>query len=135
MIISLLLILGLHAICVAMMDTLAFRFKKSIFKDWNQTFWYPNKSWKNKFQEGQTQTEKPKFFGALDIFSYFTEGFGLLRLTSMILLALSFFVICLSFVNNSQTTTLNLILTYPILFVEWSLVYRVFYYKIFRYNE
>jgi hypothetical protein len=116
---------------IAMMDTLAFRFKKSVFKNWDADKWYPGKSWKNKFKDGQ-ERKGPKFIGSLDILSFFTEGYGFLRLSTLIMQALAVFVVCLGMIDNSQTTIQNLLIVYPIIFIEWILLYRLLYYKLFR---
>jgi hypothetical protein len=48
MIIILMIIAGA---CNAIMDTLQFRFDKSIFKNRNLNFWDPKKSWINKYKQ------------------------------------------------------------------------------------
>lgn len=134
MIVVLLMMTLIHSVLTAMSDTLCFRFKKSIFRDWDPEIWYPNISFKNKFRE-KTEKSGAKFFGALDVLSFFTEGFGYIRFTQMIILALSVFIVSLSIVENSQGAIYKLLMVFPVLYIEWSLIYRLFYYKIFRWRK
>jgi hypothetical protein len=81
---TLLLILGYVSIVIsamseAAMDTLQFHYDKSIFNQakYNQTFWNPIISWKNKWKDDTYKTEK--FMGSTTIFVFVTDAWHLLK--------------------------------------------------------
>ncbi len=77
------LIFGLLLICFAgiseaIMDKIQFHYDKSFFsnKNFNQKFWNPSESWKNKWKE-DLKTEK--FLGSSSIFVFLTDAWHLFK--------------------------------------------------------
>jgi len=70
---------AIAAACEAVMDKLQFHYHKSIFPDatrFNQLFWNPNESWKNKWAEdGKTE----RFPGSSTIFVFTTDAWHLYK--------------------------------------------------------
>lgn len=73
--------IGLILVCFAgiseaIMDKIQFHYNKSLFsnKRFNQFFWNPSESWKNKWKE-DFKTEK--FLGSSSIFVFLTDGWHL----------------------------------------------------------
>lgn len=64
------------AIFKAACDTLAFRFKKSIFKNKNDTWWNPSKSWRNMYKNGK-RSDGNKFIGSTSIFKFTTDAWNM----------------------------------------------------------
>jgi hypothetical protein len=77
------IIIGLLLICFAgiseaIMDKIQFHYNKSLFsnKYFNQNFWNPSESWKNKWKE-DFKTEK--FLGSSSIFVFLTDAWHLFK--------------------------------------------------------
>lgn len=50
--VALIILYMLVGVVNAVMDTLRDKFKESVFSSWNENFWNPLKSWKNKWKNG-----------------------------------------------------------------------------------
>jgi hypothetical protein len=73
------LIIGLWvmaALCKSACDTLAFRFKKSVFKNRKEAWWNPSKSWRNMYKNGK-RMDGPKFLGSTTIFKFTTDAWNM----------------------------------------------------------
>ena len=66
----------ISAISKTISDTLAFRFKKSIFKNLNEDWWNPSKSWRNMYKNGK-RSDGPKYFGSTTIFKFTTDAWNM----------------------------------------------------------
>lgn len=67
------------AACNAVMDTLQFRYKKSIFSKWNEQFWNGAVSWKNKYKDYDNGDERAKFPFAKTALVGLTDGWHLFQ--------------------------------------------------------
>lgn len=77
-VIALILII-IAGLCNGMMDSIQFHWKKSIpaKRGWNEKFWNPKISWKNKY--GDLDKLTPKFFGSTTFFVFLTDGWHLMQ--------------------------------------------------------
>ncbi len=68
------LLLIIAGISNAIMDTLQFRYKKSVFRKFkNQQWWNPSLSWRNKWKNGD-HTQGEKYWGSSRWFVRFTDA-------------------------------------------------------------
>lgn len=65
----------------AAIDTLSFKYNKSIFSHLNSEFWNPKRSYRNKFKN-KMPFKGSAYFGSQTIFAFLTDGFHLLRFIS-----------------------------------------------------
>jgi hypothetical protein len=73
------LIVGLWLVAAAfksVCDTLAFRFKKSIFKNRKEDWWNPSKSWRNMYKNGK-KSNGASFIGSTSIFKFITDAWNM----------------------------------------------------------
>lgn len=72
------LLITFAAVSESIMDKIQFHYDKSIFKNskYNQLFWNPNESWKNKWKE-DLKTEK--FIGSSTLFVFTTDAWHLFK--------------------------------------------------------
>jgi hypothetical protein len=72
------LLITFAAVSESIMDKLQFHYDKSIFKNskYNQLFWNPIESWKNKWKE-DLKTEK--FIGSSTLFVFTTDAWHLFK--------------------------------------------------------
>lgn len=72
------LLITFAAVSESIMDKIQFHYDKSIFKNskYNQLFWNPIESWKNKWKE-DLKTEK--FIGSSTIFVFTTDAWHLFK--------------------------------------------------------
>ena len=80
MIVVSLIFFMLAGIAEGIMDTLQFRFYKSVFKSQDQMFWNPDLSWQNKWKQGDPKFG-PKFFGASTFLVFTTDAWHLFKWT------------------------------------------------------
>ena len=64
---------SLAAVCNAVMDVLAFKYKRSIFNKLDPDFWNPSRSWRNKYKD-QEEPKGPKFFGSTTFLVFTTDA-------------------------------------------------------------
>ena len=73
------IIIGLWLLAAAfksVCDTLAFRFKKSIFKNRKEDWWNPSKSWRNMYKNGK-KSDGASFIGSTSIFKFTTDAWNM----------------------------------------------------------
>ena len=112
----------ISAISKTISDTLAFRFKKSIFKNLNEDWWNPSKSWRNMYKNGK-RAEGPKYLGSTTILRFTTDAWNL------------FEFLCSSCLSISIVTALTLefklqLLTSIILFLFIQVLYTLSYIQV-----
>jgi len=76
------------AVSKAIMDKVRFHYSTSIFKDKNELFWNPSKSWKNKWKNGDS-TQGEKFWLSSTVLVFTTDAwhlFQMIFLTAIFLL-------------------------------------------------
>ena len=118
----------LAAICNAIMDTLAFKYKRSIFKNLNSQYWNPAKSWRNKYKNKMV-FNGPAFIGSTTVLSFLTDAWHLFQFLSNSFLALSVVIIYHETVNQNLWYSLGLFI---ILKVIWGTVFEFLYSTVFR---
>lgn len=117
----------ISAIAEAIMDTLQFHYRTSVFAMFkNRLFWDPQLSWRNKYKNGN-HIEGEKFLFSTTLFVGLTDGWHLFKLIRNISL---FFGIFLIF-NLSYGFWLSLIYT-SILRIVYGLTFTGFYSYIFK---
>lgn len=96
-IIGLLLVI-ISAISESIMDKIQFHFKKSVFsgEGFNQLFWNPQTSWKNKWD---STLKKPKFFLSTTMLVFLTDAWHLFKFVRNTALFIGLPVMCLSGIN------------------------------------
>jgi len=118
----------LAAACNAVMDTIAFKYKRSIFNNLNQQYWNPAKSWRNKYKDKMV-FKGPAFIGSTTVFSFLTDAWHLFQFLSNSFLALSVVIIYHETVNPNLWYNLGVFI---ILKVTWGIVFETLYGKLFR---
>ena len=119
---------SMAAICNAIMDVLAFKFKTSIFRKLNPDWWNPAKSWRNKYKD-RVISKGPAFPGSTTVFSFVTDAWHLFQFLSNSFLALSVVVIIGSFNNLNLLQCLAIFLALKVI---WGVVFETFYGYLFR---
>lgn len=118
----------LAAACNAVMDTIAFKYKRSIFKNLNAQYWNPAKSWRNKYKDKMV-FKGPAFIGSTTVFSFLTDAWHLFQFLSNSFLALSVSIIYHETVNPNLWYSLGLFL---VLKASWGITFESLYGKLFR---
>jgi len=118
----------LAAICNAIMDTIAFKYKRSIFKNLSSQYWNPAKSWRNKYKNKMV-FNGPAFIGSTTVLSFLTDAWHLFQFLSNSFLALSVVIIYHETVNQNLWYSLGLFI---ILKVIWGTVFEFLYSTVFR---
>lgn len=78
----------LAALCNAIADVLAFKFKTSIFKNLNPDWWNPGKSWRNKYKN-KAIFQGEAFFGSTTFLRFTTDAWHMFQFLSNSFLTLS----------------------------------------------
>ena len=93
-----LILVSLSAISESIMDKIQFHYDKSIFSNekYNQLFWNPTESWKNKWKE-DLKTEK--FLGSSTIFVFTTDAWHLFKFFKNTFLFIGLPLLCLGGIN------------------------------------
>ena len=113
------LLIMFSAVSEAIMDKLNFHYEKSIFSNnekYNQLFWNPIESWKNKWKE-DLKTEK--FIGSSTIFVFTTDAWHLFKFIKNTCL---FVGLPLLFMGK-----INIILSIVITRVLYGLIFTLFF--------
>ena len=118
----------LAAACNAVMDTIAFKYKRSIFNNLNQQYWNPAKSWRNKYKDKMV-FKGPAFIGSTTVFCFLTDAWHLFQFLSNSFLALSVVIIYHETVNPNLWYNLGVFI---ILKTTWGTVFETLYGKLFR---
>lgn len=80
-----LLMIFISGFSEGIMDLLQFHFYSSKFKKYNNDFWNPLISWKNKWKDGNP-LNGPKFTGSSSFFVFLTDGWHLFKMIRNILI-------------------------------------------------
>ena len=121
---------ALAATCNAVMDILAFKFKRSIFKNMNAQYWNPAKSWRNKYKNKMAY-QGSAFPGSTTTLSFVTDAWHLFQFLSNSFLALSVVVVFHDLFNLSIGEN---ILVFLGLKLVWGITFEVFYSSLLRKN-
>lgn len=110
------------------MDVLAFKYKTSIFKNFNPQFWKASVSWRNKYKNGNKELG-PKFFGSTTFLVFITDAWHLFQFfcNSFIILGIIF-----SIHYMFRQNVLVYCMLFLILKIIWGSVFELFYSKLFR---
>jgi hypothetical protein len=127
-IIMMLSLWALAAVCNAVMDVLAFKFKTSVFKNMNPNYWNPAKSWRNKYKQ-KMPFKGPAFIGSTTFLSFLTDAWHLFQFLSNTFLALSVLVVFLHYTTISWWAGLAIFLGMKL---TWGVFFELFYGRIFR---
>lgn len=109
----------LAALSKAIKDLISHNYEKSIFFKYNNLFWDPSVSWKNKYKEGKKELGE-KFLGSSTIFVMFTDAWHLFGMFERIFLIIGAFI-CKSMIS--------LLLLYILFVVVFSATYHYFFRK------
>lgn len=120
-----LIFVSLSAISESIMDKIQFHFEKSIFskEGYNQLFWDPTESWKNKWKD-DLKTEK--FLGSSSIFVFTTDAWHLFKFFKNTFLFIGLPLLCLG--------GINLVLSVIIARVVYGLTFTLFFDIILKKN-
>lgn len=118
----------LAAISNAIMDNLAFKYKVSIFKNYNPNFWNATISWRNKYKNNN-QLEGPAFFGSTTFFVFITDGWHLFQFLYNSFLTIPLVLAFCYIYNLNWLIGIGIFFILKILFGS---IFEWFYSKIFR---
>jgi len=122
---------ALAAIGSAMMNTLQFHWYKFRWKDKvNDQWWNPNKSWRNKYIDGDPK-KGLKYKGIWGWMSNFLDAWHTFKMVSIFLV--SFSILCFDFNNRFffDTYLLNQVVWLAIFGVAWNFNFNYFFTKGF----
>lgn len=130
-----LLLIALAAICNAVMDTVSFHYKQSIFSKYNPQWWNPAISWKNKYVDysrfaeytGKVSKLEKRIF-ILNLFSikyptFLTDAWHFFK---------SLMIVLLGFAIVLYVPVVNIYVDIILVGFAWNLTFNVFYNKIFK---
>ena len=130
-----LLLVALAAICNALMDTISFHYKQSIFTKYNPQWWNPAISWKNKYVDyskfaeytGKVSKLEKRIF-ILNLFSikyptFLTDAWHFFK---------SLMIVLLGFAIVLYNPVVNIYVDIILVGLAWNLTFNVFYNKIFK---
>lgn len=122
----------LAGISKAVMDIIQHKFRSSIFsnkKRFNELFWNPEKSWRNKWrQDVKENTLKERFPGSSTFLVFVTDAWHLFQSSTINPLALSFFL--LGIVANVIGSVIIGIVLFIAVLVLFKVVFEIFYSKV-----
>lgn len=101
-------------------DKLNFHYDKSIFSNWNQRFWNPFYSWRNKYIDKDPlkgESFRGKYFVAT------TDGWHLMKFIDRWCGYLGIFFIIFSF--NNQNLLVHLLYAFSVIFIGRSLTFNL----------
>lgn len=117
------------AIFEAIKDTLAFKFKTSIFRNFNPDWWNPSISWRNKYREGRPFLGA-RFPGSTHVLSLVTDAWHLCQWLTIASVLTSIALVVYDNSLSMQPIALMVLIVCLIL-LRMSL-YRLFYNNILR---
>jgi hypothetical protein len=82
----------------AVMDKLQFHYKRSIFKNYQSTWWDPKNSWKNKWKNGDKE-QGERFLFSSTIFVFVTDAWHFFKFLRNICMHSGIFFLALEFCN------------------------------------
>jgi hypothetical protein len=114
------------------MDTLAHHYPTSIFSNYNEQFWNPKISWKNKYKEG-VKALGPAFFLSTGLLVAFTDAWHLFKSTQIVLLAVALVMFPYStHICWFETMWLNQLAWISILGVLWNVPFSFMYNRVLK---
>lgn len=118
----------LAAVCNAVMDVLAFKYKYSIFSSRDQYYWNPSISWRNKYKDRKI-SNGPAFFGSTTFLVFTTDAWHLFQFLSN-----SFIVISMILIINIFYTPIwwQDIIIFILLKAMWGMIFEWCYSSVFR---
>ncbi len=116
-----LLLIILAGISNAIMDVLKFRYSRSVFNKFNENWWNPNKSWRNKWKNGDPE-QGERFWGSSRWFVRFTDAWHFFQ-------GLMFTSLFLSIVFYE--TMINAWVDFIMIYLIFTLTFSLFYKKVF----
>jgi len=120
----------LAAICNAVMDVLAFKYKYSIFSLRDQHYWNPSISWRNKYED-KKMSNGPAFFGSTTFLVFTTDAWHLFQFLSNSFIVISMILIVNIFYTPIWWQDVILFIAFK---GVWGIIFEWFYSSIFR-NE
>jgi len=123
-----LILVGIAAICNAVMDVLQFHYKQSIFDKYNSKWWNPAISWKNKYVDWDNYLRNRKQLNIFNLFYidypiFLTDAWHFFKSSMIVLLGLA-----IVFYNP----VINIYVDIVLIGIVWNMVFKVFYSKFFR---
>ena len=118
----------LAAFCNAIMDVLAFKFKRSVFRNMNEQYWNPAKSWRNKYKNKMAY-QGAAFPGSTTTLSFVTDAWHLFQMLSNSFLALSVVIV---FQDLFDLNIWECLLSFLGLKLVWGVTFETFYSSILR---
>lgn len=118
----------LAAVCNAVMDILAHKYKQSIFSKWNRQYWDPSVSHRNKYKN-HVISKEPKFFGSTTFLVFLTDGWHLFQFLSNSFIIVSIILIINCIADVTWWQNLALFIMFKVL---WGVFFEWFYSKLLR---
>lgn len=119
----------LAAMCNAVMDVLAFKYKKSIFKNLDPEYWNPSISWRNKYKN-KRQDDGPAFFLSTTALVFVTDAWHLFQFLSNSLIILA--VIMVFYTAFPYTLWWHHVLVFIGMKAVWGMIFELFFSNVFR---
>jgi hypothetical protein len=119
----------LAAVCNAVMDVLAFKYKYSIFSSRDPFYWNPGISWRNKYKSRKT-SEGPAFLGSTTFLVFTTDAWHLFQFLSNSFIVIS--MIMLMIVPYEFKHWYYYVALFIPFKVVWGVTFELFYSTIFR---
>ena len=123
----------------AVMDKVQFHWYKSIFsvnpRRYNENFWNPYFSWKNKYSN--VETKKPKFPGSTTIFVFLTDAWHLFKFVknTSIFMVIGFSFLVGYYYDFSYNHFLFGLIYFTSLRAIYGLNFTLFFDKILQYKD
>lgn len=120
------ILVGLAAIFNAVMDTLQFHYKQSMFTKYNSNWWNPAVSWKNKYEDWDNYRRVRKKIFIFNLFYinypiFLTDAWHFFKSSMVVCLGLA--IICY---KPFMTPIFDLVL----IGVIWNIMFLLFYKKL-----
>ena len=121
--IATLILMYLAGLAEAIMDILNHRFSSSIFKDFNEHWWNPEISWKNKWKD-YDHTKGEAFIGSSTVFVFITDAWHFFKF-------LKNTFICGAIISPLDLDLWDFILAFVIIKVVWRVSFEC-HYRFFK---
>jgi hypothetical protein len=117
------------AICNAVMDVLAFKYKHSIFSSRNSYYWNPSISWRNKYKNKKVSSGSA-FFGSTTFLVFTTDAWHLFQFLSNSFIIISMILLVIvSYEFEHWYYYVSLFIPFKVI---WGVTFELFYSTIFR---
>jgi hypothetical protein len=125
MVYSIILII-LAAICNGVMDNITHHWSTSKLNKYNEKFWNPELSWKNKYIDNDPKKGYKKLFWKIEKPVALTDAWHLFK-------SLMIIFVCLAIVL--YTPLIIFYIDFVILGILWNIIFNLFYDKILKKND